>query len=55
MRKRTWDNLDELKEVIQDEWSKIAMEEVRGRIAEMPWRWKQVARYGGKAIKSELW
>lgn len=55
MRKRKWDNLDELKQVLQDEWSKITMKEVRARIAEMPWRCKQVAKSGGKPIKSNLW
>jgi hypothetical protein len=55
IRKRQWHSLEELKEVLQDEWSKITMEEVRARIREMPARCKQVITSGGKPIKSDLW
>jgi hypothetical protein len=55
VRKREWHTLEELKEVIQDEWSKITMEEVRARIMEMPARCKKVIASGGKPIRSDLW
>lgn len=31
------------------------MKEVRARIAEMPKRCEQVAKFGGKPLKSDLW
>jgi transposase len=40
IRRRRWDNLEKLKEVLQDEWSKINMQEVRACIADMPSRCK---------------
>ena len=55
IRRRKWDNLDQLKEVLQDEWSKITMEEVRARIAEMPARCRMLANGDGSAIRSALW
>jgi DDE superfamily endonuclease len=54
IRRRKWDNLNGLKRVLQDEWSKITMEEVRGRIAEMPSRCRTLANSDGKAIRSSL-
>jgi hypothetical protein len=41
--RRRWDNLNQLKEVLQDEWSKITMQEVRVRIAEMSSRCRTLA------------
>jgi transposase len=55
MRKYRWNNLDELKALLQKLWNEITMEKVQARIAEMPWRCKQVKRFGGKPVKSELW
>lgn len=55
VRRRTWHGLDEYREVIQDEWSKITMDEVRARIAEMPQRCKDVVEARGGPIKSDLW
>ncbi len=55
VRKRTWRTLEEYKEALQDEWSKITMEEVRARIAEMPARCKRLVKTGGAPIKSDLW
>lgn len=55
VRKRIWHDLNEYKEVIQDEWSKITMEEIRRRIAEMPDRCKRVVESRGAPIKSNLW
>ncbi len=48
-------SLEELKKILQDEWSKITIEEVRARISEMPQRCQDLIKSGGKAIKSELW
>jgi hypothetical protein len=55
IRRRKWNNLEQLKRVLQDEWSKITIEEVRGRIAEMPARCRALANPDGKAIRSSLW
>ena len=33
----------------------ISMYEVRARIAEMPWRCRQLVETGGRRIKSDLW
>ena len=55
VRKRTWNTLEELKEIIQDEWGKITQEEVRTRIATMPDRCKLLLESGGKPIKAALW
>jgi hypothetical protein len=55
VRKRSWRILEEYKEVLWDEWSKITMEEVRARIAEMPDRCKRLVKTGGAPIKSNLW
>lgn len=53
--KREWKDLEEYKQVIQDEWSKITMQEVRARIAEMPGRCKRLVDTGGNPIRSDLW
>jgi hypothetical protein len=49
-----WKNLEELKEVLQDEWSKITMQEVRTRISEMPQRCQDLIKSGGGPIKSGI-
>ena len=54
-RRRTWRSIEELKEVLQDKWSKIAMEEVRARISDIPRRCKLLVETGGKSIKSAQW
>jgi crotonobetainyl-CoA:carnitine CoA-transferase CaiB-like acyl-CoA transferase len=54
IRRRRWENMDQLKEVLQDEWSKITMQEVRARIAEMPARCKALANSDGQAIRSAV-
>jgi hypothetical protein len=54
VRKRLWNSLEEYKEVIQDEWSKITTAEVHARIAEMPDRCKRVIESRGALIKSDL-
>ena len=55
VRKRKWNNLEELKQIIQEEWHKIELSEIRARIAEMPNRCRLLTETGGKPIKSDLW
>ena len=55
IRRRTWRSLEELKMILQEEWSKITMQEVRARILEMPARCKSLIKTGGGPIKSSLW
>ena len=55
VRRRIWNSLEELKEVLQDEWSKITMQEIRARILEMPGRCKSLVETSGAPIKSSLW
>ena len=55
LHKRTWRTLVELREVIQDEWSKIKMSEIQARIKEMPDRCLRLEKSGGAPIKSKLW
>jgi transposase len=55
VRKRTWRNIKELKAILQEEWAKIIMEEIRARIMEMPQHCKDLVEYGGKPLKSDLW
>jgi hypothetical protein len=55
IRRRRWDDIKQLKEVLQDEWSKITMQEVRARMVEMPSRCRTLANSDGKAIRSSLW
>ena len=47
--------MEELKQVIQEEWHKIDISEIRARIAEMPERCRLLVKTGGKPIKSDLW
>jgi transposase len=55
VRKRVWYSLDEFKDIIQQEWAKITIAEVRARIKEMPDRCKRLVETGGAPIKSNLW
>lgn len=55
IRKRTWRTLEELKVILQEEWDKITIQEIRARIAEMPQRCRDLVAHGGKPLKSELW
>ena len=52
---RIWNSLEELKAILQEEWGKITIEEVRSRICGLPDRCKRAARTGGKAIKDAKW
>ena len=57
VRKRygDWRTIDELKQVILEEWDKITLDDIRARIAEMPVRCKKLVANGGERIKSKLW
>ena len=54
--RRKWDNQYELRTVISEEWERVTLDEIRARIAEMPWRCRML-REGNyvKLIKSQLW
>ena len=54
-RRRTWRSIEELKEVLQDEWSKITIKEIRARISDMPRRCKLLVKTGGGPIKTAMW
>jgi hypothetical protein len=45
----------QLKVVLRDEWSKVTMQEVRARLAEMPSWCRTLANSGGEVIGSSLW
>jgi hypothetical protein len=55
VRRRTWRTIIELKEILQEEWSKITMQEVCTRISDMPRRCRLLVETGGKTIKSAQW
>lgn len=55
VRKRTWSSDEELRMVLQEEWSKITIKEVRSRIQEIPKRYNNVIRNKGKPVRSSLW
>ena len=56
VHQRDWRDQYELRTVIEEEWKRITLEEIRARIAEMPWRCRML-REGNhtKLIKSKLW
>jgi hypothetical protein len=55
IRKRTWRTDAELREIVQEEWSKVTMSEIQARINEMPGRCIKLEKSGGGPIKSPLW
>jgi hypothetical protein len=55
LRRRIFYSDEEVKEALQEEWSKITMEEVRKRILDMPGLCLRLTKNGGKAIKTALW
>ena len=55
LRRRIFYSDEEVKEALQEEWSKITMEEVRKRISDMPRRCLRLTKNGGKPIKTALW
>lgn len=55
LRRRIFHSEEEIKEALQEEWSKITMLEVRKRISQMPSRCTRLIRSGGAPIKTALW
>ena len=55
LRHRIFYSNEEVKEALQEEWSKITIEEVRKRIRDMPGRCLRLTKNSGKAIKTALW
>lgn len=55
VRRREWRTLEELKQILYDEWAKITIDEIRKRIDEMPIRCAELVKTGGEPIKSTLW
>lgn len=50
-----WNSLNELKAILQDEWSKITIQEVRDRIQDMPSRCNTLVEKDGAPIKTAMW
>jgi hypothetical protein len=55
LRQRIFHLEDEIKEALQEEWSKVTMTEVQKRISQMPARCKRLIRNSGRPIKEALW
>jgi hypothetical protein len=55
VKKREWHTKEDYKRIVQEEYSKITLEEVRARILEMPGRLNLLAEHPEKIIKSDLW
>ena len=54
-RRRIWRTIEELKDILQDEWSKVTQAEIRARIDDLPRRCKLLTINGGAAIKRAHW
>ena len=48
-------SIEELKQIIRDEWRAISQTEIQERIAEMPDRCAQLVEGGGERIRRRLW
>jgi hypothetical protein len=55
MRRRIWNSTEERKAILQEEWSKVTIQEVHARIQDMPKLCKLLVETGGAAIKSAQW
>ena len=55
LRQRIFYSEEEIKEALQEEWSKVTMTEVRKRITQMPTRYRRLIRNNGRPIKEALW
>lgn len=55
LRNRYFDTIEEMKEGLQEEWSKVTLEEIRRRISDMPRRCELLRRSGGKPIRGNGW
>lgn len=52
---RIFDTEEEMKEAIQEEWSKITMDQIRERIAAMPSRCARLIASNGGPIRGKKW
>ncbi|KAF2818569.1 hypothetical protein CC86DRAFT_156958 [Ophiobolus disseminans] len=51
-----WDGTKrQLKQILQDVWASITMDEIRDRIVQMPERCTQLSQNGGEKLRSEKW
>jgi hypothetical protein len=51
-----WDGtIRHLKRLLQEEWDKIEMKQIRRMINELPWRCRVLTENGGKKVRSEHW
>ena len=50
-----FNSIDELKAILQDEWSKITQAEIQARIRDMPRRCRLLIKTRGQAIKTAMW
>ena len=55
VRKHTWNSIEEMKRIIEEEWKAIDQSEIQTRIQEMPERCARVVANGGKAIRQNGW
>jgi transposase len=55
VRQREWHSLAQLKHLLQEDWERISIEDIRRRIADMPRRCAQLAVSNGAPIKTALW
>lgn len=55
LRRRIFDSEEEMKEALQDEWSRITLTQIRERIACMPSRCAQLKASGGGPIRGKKW
>ena len=56
VHQRHWHTQWELRTVIQEEWNRITLKEIKARIAETPWRCCMLREgNASKHIKSDLW
>jgi hypothetical protein len=45
----------QLKDAVSQAWKAVTLPEIQARIADMPWRCKQLVKTGGKRIKGAKW
>lgn len=55
VKRRHFNNVDQLKQFLCEEWEAISINEIRRRITEMPDRCKKLIETGGQRIKSDRW
>ena len=55
VRRRSWDTLEELKQVLREEWDGISQHQIQERIKEMPYRYYLVLVMNGARVITEKW